>query len=90
MKAKDLIKILQLFEPDKNVSFSLGSDEEYQDKCAQAQLVWGGCMDVLSVDFVSIIDAGQNETWFNIVLKQDSYNNLDEAAKKFNEQYTEL
>ena len=86
MKAKDLIKVLQALDPEKGVSFSLGRDQEYRDKCAKAELICGDCLGFLAIDKIEFHDEG-DDMWCDIVLKQDNLCYLDDEADKFDEKY---
>ena len=85
MKAKDLIRVLQVLDPESSVTFSLGNDQEYRDKCAKAELVVGDCLGFLAIDNVVFHD--DDGLWCDIVLFQDNLGYLDDEAKKFDEQY---
>ena len=85
MKSKDLIRILQIVDPESCVTFTLGKNEEYREKCAKAQLADGGCLDNLVIDYVNIYT--DEEIWSDIVLKQENLIYFDESAQKFDKIY---
>ena len=89
MKAKDLIRVLQALAPESSVSFALGNNNEYREKCAKAELVSGGCLEYLSVDSVEFHD-DDGELWCDIILRQNNLYDLDDTAHRFDEKYQRI
>ena len=89
MKAKDLIRVLQVLDPESGVSLSLGNNDEYREKCAKAELFSGGCLSNLSVDFVEFHD-DDGELWCDIIVCENNLYDLDDTAKRFDEKYQRI
>ena len=89
MKAKDLIRVLQVLDPESGVSLSLGNNNEYREKCAKAELFSGGCLSNLSVDFVEFHD-DDDELWCDIIVCENNLYDLDDTAKRFDEKYQKI
>lgn len=89
MKAKDLIRVLQVLDPESGVSLSLGNNNEYREKCAKAELVSGSCLEYLSVESVEFHD-DDGELWCDIILRQNNLCELDDTAHRFDEKYLRI
>ena len=89
MKAKDLIRVLQVLDPESGVSLSLGNNNEYREKCAKAELVSGDCLAFLAVDTVEFHD-DDGELWCDLVLRQNNLYELDYAVKRFDEKFQRI
>lgn len=61
MKVKELIKVLQTLDQETLVSFQIGSDQEYRNMCAKAELVSGDAFDGFTVKVVEIYDNNEDD-----------------------------
>lgn len=90
MKAKELIKVLGSVDPESEVALGIGryGNEEYREQCAKVQLVHGECLDFLTIDCVVVHKGdGDNEPWADIILQQNNFSDLSDAAKDFDKKY---
>ena len=93
MKVAELSKILQCMDPELNVGFSVGrnNDDEYRCKCAKAELVYGETLYFLDVDRIEIYpESNMDDSRYEIVLEQTNYSRsfFDQVSKKFDDLYT--
>ena len=92
MKAADLIKALQVADPNTEVGFSLGDkhEDEYRDMCAKAELETMECLSILDVAVVEIIS--DEMPWANVVLRQSNILDCDlyTHASDFDKKYPDL
>jgi len=61
MKVKELIKVLQALDQETLVNFQIGSDQEYRNMCAKAELVSGDAFDGFTVKVVEIYDNSEDD-----------------------------
>lgn len=87
MLVKDLIKTLQILDPEALVGLQIGRSQEYREMCAKAELAGANVLDVLIVDMVEIHDEGEDGLWLNIILKQANISYLPEIAEEFDKMY---
>ena len=92
MKAKNLIKILDLMDPEDEVCFGIGAahDDEYREICAKAEIVSGQCLNYLRVSSADVDrDTSYNEEKIVLYLNLEQFNlySLREDAKKFDVLY---
>ena len=94
MKVKELIKILELCDPDSPVFVNVGTegDAEYRRKCAKVELAGGECLEFMDIKDVNISEEKDNDTEFlslTINAKQSNYPKeaFEIALKKFDELY---
>ena len=92
MKAKNLIKIIQLMDPEEEVCFGIGNstDFEYREMCAKAEIVSGECLDYLRVTD-AIIDRdtsyGKEKLLIYLNLEQFNINDIKAEADEFDKKY---
>lgn len=87
MTAKELIRILQIMEPDTTVTFSVGRNDEYRALCARAELATVGSLGYMTVDKIDIYP--DDEIMIDIVLKSASFD-LEGEASEFDRKYTKI
>ena len=90
MKVKELIKILQILDPDDDVCFSLGRNQEYRTACAKAEIIEESCLYNLVIDEV-VLETREGNLRSDIILEQDNYgklSDLSEVSKEFDTIYT--
>ena len=84
MKVKDLAKILEGMNPESDITFTLGKDDEYRETCSKVQLLEGECLDYLDVVKVQYFpENNNNPSWADIVLEQYNWIDLDKKAEDF-------
>lgn len=88
MKNRDLIRLLQMLEPDDEVTFDVGTSEWDKDHIAKAALFNCDMLDFLTIQSVTLVPI-DNGLRAEVTLWQES-TELSEASKRFYEDYKEI
>lgn len=86
MKVKYLTKLLEGLDPEIDVTFQVGRDDAYREKCAKVELVDGECLEYLDVDRLVVYpeDNEGNPSFADITLEEYNHFNLNKKAAEFN------
>lgn len=90
MRVKNLLDLLRNLDPNVNVTFKLGYDDEYRQKCAKAEIIDCECLPYLDVDSLCVFpgDASGNPECAFLILEEFNYEkNLDKVAAEFDATY---
>ena len=90
MRPKNLIDLLSNLNPNVNVTFKLGNDDDYRLQCAKAEIIDNECLAYLDVESLSVYpgDASGNPECAFLILKEWNYeSNLNKVAAEFNATY---
>ena len=88
MKNRDLIRLLQMLEPDDEVTFDVGTDAEDRECVAKAALLDGDMLDSLTIHSVTLVPIA-NGLRADITLWQ-KMSDLYETSGRFNEVYEKI
>ena len=90
MRVKNLTDLLSNLHPNVNITFKLGNDDEYRQKCAKVEIVDCECLAYLDVESLSVFpaDASGNPECAFLVLKEWNYGGgLNKVAAEFDATY---
>ena len=90
MKPKNLINLLSNLNPNVDITFKLGNDDEYRQQCAKAEIIDGECLAYLDVESLSVFpgDASGNPECAFLILKEWNYeSSLNKVAAEFDATY---
>lgn len=90
MRVKNLVDLLRNLDPNVNVTFQVGNDDEYRQKCAKVEIIDCECLAYLDVKSLSVFpgdESGNPECAF-LVLEEFNYeSNLKKVAAEFDATY---
>ena len=96
MKVKNLIKLLELCDPEDDVLVNLGADgdAEYRRNCAKVELASGECLNYMKInDAIIYRDEDSEEETLCIIINAEQSNYpkeaFENAIKEFEEKYQE-
>lgn len=90
MRVKYLIQLLESLSPEVNVTFKVGYNDEYRQKCAKAEIIEMECLSYLDVDSLSIFprEENGNPECAYLILEEFNYEkNLNKIAAEFDATY---
>lgn len=93
MRVKNLIDLLNNLHPNVNITFRLGNDDEYRQKCAKVEIIDNECLAYLDVESLIVYpgDASGNPECAFLELKEWNYEkNLDKVAAEFDATYVKM
>ena len=96
MKVKNLIKLLELCDPEQGVLVNLGAegDAEYRRDCAKVELASGECLNYMKIEDAVIYKENEDDHEILCLIinaEQANYPKeaFEKALKKFDEKYQE-
>ena len=90
MRVKNLVDLLRNLDPNVNVTFKVGNDDEYRQQCAKVEIIDCECLAYLDVNSLSVFpgDASGNPECAFLILEEFNYeNNLNKVAAEFDATY---
>ena len=90
MRVIYLIDVQSNLHPNVNITFKLGNDDEYRQKCAKVEIVDCECLAYLDVESLSVFpgDASGNPECAFLILKEWNYeSSLNKVAAEFDATY---
>ena len=90
MRVKNLLDLLRNLDPNVNITFRLGNDDEYRQKCAKVEIIDNECLAYLDVESLIVYpaDASGNPECAYLELKEWNYGgSLNKVAAEFDATY---
>ena len=90
MRVKNLVDLLRNLDPNVNITFKVGNDDEYRQQCAKVEIIDCECLAYLDVDSLSIFpgdESGNPECAFLILEEFNYESNLNKVAAEFDATY---
>lgn len=90
MRVKNLVDLLRNLDPNVNVTFQVGNDDEYRQQCAKAEIIDCECLPYLDVKSLSVFpsdESGNPECAFLILEEFNYESNLKKLAAEFDATY---
>ena len=90
MRVKNLVDLLRNLDPNVNLTFKVGNDDEYRQQCAKVEIIDCECLAYLDVESLSVFpgDASGNPECAFLILKEWNYEtSLNKVAAEFDATY---
>ena len=90
MRVKNLVDLLRNLDPNVNVTFKVGNDDEYRQQCAKVEIIDCECLAYLDVESLSVFpgdESGNPELAFLILEEFNYETNLNKVAAEFDATY---